>query len=206
MNKYPDLKTAISLWQESLSGILSGSSSEKIPQEYISHTTGVALAALKIADKAGMDKDKAYILGLLHDYGKIQNEKQTGIAHFIFGYDKMMSLRYTDSARICLSHSFPDADFDFTDYTSYSERDLKKAKQELQKTVLDDYDRLIQLCDIFFEANSIVSYKKRIKCIIERYNLSCEQTKNLEKNAARNKEYFDNKCQCDIYRILGIEE
>ena len=34
MNKYPDLKSAISLWQESLTGILSASPSEKIPQEY----------------------------------------------------------------------------------------------------------------------------------------------------------------------------
>ena len=206
MNKYPDLKSAISLWQESLTGILSASPSEKIPQEYISHSTGVALAALKIAEKAGMNKDKAYVLGLLHDYGKIQNEKQSGIAHFIVGYEKMMSLGYTDVARICLSHSFPNADFDFADYTSYSEQDLMKAKQELKKIVLDDYDRLIQLCDIFFEANSIVSYQKRIKCIIKRYNLSQEQTKNLEENASKNKTYFDNRCQCDIYQILGIKE
>lgn len=205
MSTYPDLRKAIYLWQESLSGMLNRSH-DKTPQEYISHTTGVALAAFKIAEKCGLDKDKAYVLGLLHDYGKIYNERETMVPHFIVGYNKMLSLDYTDSARICLSHSFPDVDFDFADYTSYPLDWLKYAKDILKTFVYDDYDRLIQLCDIFFEGNHVVSYQKRITKIRERYNLTVEQTSNLEKGAIRNKIYFDNKCGCDIYKILGIGE
>ena len=204
MSNYPTVSHAINLWQESLSGIVSGTS-EQIQIEYIFHTTGVAEAAYKIAQKCNLDPQKAYILGLLHDYGKIQNEKHTGKAHFIVGYDKMNKEGFSDVANVCLSHSFPSKDFSFSDYTSYNINDLEKVKKILSEREYDDYDRLIQLCDMFFEGMNRVSYQERIDGICKRYNITKEQTKDLEEGARINKEYFDRLCGQDIYKILDIK-
>ena len=205
MMSYPDLKEAIVLWQESLSGVISNSSPQSA-REYIFHTTGIAKAASLIAAKCGLNEKTAYITGLLHDWGKIQKQQVTGKSHFMVGYDKMLSIGFDGVARICLTHSFPDADFDFADYPSYPVVDLQRAKQLISQIKYDDYDRLIQLCDIFFEATSKISYQRRIACIRNRYNLTTEQTAVLERKAAENKKYFDDKCQCDIYKLLQIEE
>ena len=176
MNNYPNIKEAIYLWQESLSGILNHSK-PNIQMEYIYHTTGVAESAYKIAQKCNLDPQKAYVAGLLHDYGKIQNEKQSGLAHFIVGYKKMMEYGFDFLAKICLTHSFPIKDFSFCDYSSYKKEDLIEAKNILSITEYDDYDRLIQLCDIFFEGMNKVTYQERIEGIKKRYNLTDMQIK-----------------------------
>ncbi len=205
MNKFPDIKTAIKLWQESLNGIISWEQ-EKWIKTYIFHSTGIANAAELIASKCNLDTKIAYICGLLHDYGKLQNEKITGKTHFMVGYDKMMQEGWNGVARICLTHSFPIKDFNFKDYISYSETDLKQAKILLANITYNDYDKLIQICDMLFEGCSIVSYQTRLSHIRERYNLTPEQTFYLEQGAKNNKAYFDAKCDCDIYKLLGIRE
>lgn len=206
MTYYPDIKTAIILWQESLAGVNAVVVSQRGAREYIYHTTGVAEAAAKIAVKCGMNEEKAYVLGLLHDWGKIQNEKVSGKSHFMIGYEKMMKEGWNDVAKICLTHSFPNADFDLLDYPSYPTEDLEQAKRLISQIKYDDYDRLIQLCDMLFEGTSVISYQCRIACIRKRYNLTREQTKSLEDKAAENKAYFDKKCGCDIYNLLNIKE
>ena len=203
MSNYPNITQAIILWQESLSGILKYASPQ-IQKEYIFHTTGVAETSYKIAQKCNLNPEKAYALGLLHDYGKIQNEKTSGRAHFIVGYDKMIKEGFSDVARVCISHSFYTKDFDFNDFPSYNIDDLNKVKSVLSKIDYDDYDRLIQLCDMFFEGMNKTSYQKRIEGICQRYKLTKKQTKNLESGAKNNKEYFDNLCGCNIYDLLNI--
>lgn len=205
MTTLPDIKTAISLWQKSLSGNCSWNS-DICCREYIYHTNGVGDAALKIAQNCNMDSNKAYILGLLHDYGKIQNEKTSGISHFIFGYKEMMNFGFDEVARICLTHSFPHKKINFNNYSQYNIKDLEFAQNIISGIEYDDYDRLIQLCDMFFEANKCISYQKRISCIQQRYNLQETQTSELAEGTAQNKLYFDKKCGCDIYNILGIKE
>ena len=172
--------------------------------EYIYHSTGVAQSAYKIALKCGLDTNKAYIAGLLHDYGKIQNEKESGTSHILYGYEKMMEFGYDFIARICLTHSFPIKNFSFNDYTSYCKKDLIKVRDILQTIEYDNYDRLIQLCDMFYEGINTVSYNKRLDGIKKRYNLTDNQIKNLKTGAETNKKYFDNLCGCNIYDILNI--
>ena len=204
MSGYPNISQAITLWQERLSGVLSYSKNN-IEIEYIYHTTNVADAAYRIAQKCNLDTQKAYIAGLLHDYGKIQNEKKSGLAHFIVGYEKMIELGFDFVAKICLSHSFPIKDFSFDDYSSYKIEDLIKVKNILSKVEYDEYDRLIQLCDIFFEGTNKVTYQKRIECIKNRYNLTDKQLKSLTIGAENNKLFFDKLCGCDVYSILNIK-
>ena len=205
MNSYPDIKTAISLWQESIHGNISWNT-DVHSREYIFHTNGVGESALKIAGYCGLDSSKAYVLGLLHDYGKIQNEQQSGIAHFIYGYNAMKARGFDAIARVCITHSFPFNDIKFDDYKQYSIQDLQTAQSIIKNIEYDDYDRLIQLCDMFFEANNIVSYQQRLSCIRQRYNLSPQQTTTLEKGVEQNKAYFDAKCGCDIYKIINVRE
>ena len=205
MTNLPDLKESIRCWQQGLQEMSLWIGGQQL-REYVFHSTGVAEAAATIASKCGMDEERAYICGLLHDFGKRQNEKQTGRAHFIVGYEDMMSRQWSVVARVCLTHSFPDSDFDFRDYTSYKITYLQKAKSIINNFVYDDYDKLIQLCDIFFEATSKISYQQRIACIRKRYNLKPEQTVGLETKAAENKALFDKKCGCDIYKLLNIEK
>ena len=205
MNKSLDIKTAVSIWQESVTEMALWIDSQRL-REYIFHTVGVGECAAKIASRCGLNDEKAYILGLLHDYGKKQNEKQTGKSHFMVGYDQLMSMGWSDAARINLTHSFPEADFDYKDYPSYPIADLYRSKELLSKQAYEDYDRLIQLCDMFFEGTTVISCQKRLKGIRRRYNLKEEQTATLEKKAAENKAYFDAKCGCDIYDLLHIEK
>lgn len=202
MSKLPDIKQMICLWQESLSGVLSYAS-DKIKIDYIYHTTIVAKTASIIAEKSGLDKEKAYALGLLHDYGKIKNEK-LGMPHFLEGYYQMMSLGFPDIAKICLTHSFPIKDFSFKDYTSYNKNFLSQTKELLSKIEFDYYDRLIQFCDIISEGKDLVKYEARLECIRNRYNLTDEQTKNLKVGAEQNKACFDKLCGCDVYTLLKI--
>lgn len=203
MTKLPSVKEAIILWQESISGVILYSS-PKIMLDYIYHTTIVAKAAAKIAEKCNLNVEKAYILGLLHDYGKIQNEKY-GISHFLEGYNRLIKLNYPEVAKICLTHCFPNKNFRSDDYISYKSEDLAKTRNLLSKIEYDEYDRLIQFCDILSEARDIVSYQERLNCIRNRYNLTVEQTKELEEGAKSNKAYFDNLCGCDVYELLNLK-
>lgn len=205
MSNCPDIKKAITLWQESLSGVLNHAR-PNIQMEYIYHTTGVAEAAYKIAQKCNLDAQKAYAAGLLHDYGKIQNEKQTGFSHFLVGYEKMTELGFDFVAKICLTHSFPYKNFSFDEYISYKKEDLIKTKNILSEIEYDDYDRLIQLCDIFYEGMNKVTYQQRIEGIKERYNLSDSHVKSIKEGAEMNKAYFDSVCGCNIYNLLNIKE
>ena len=54
----------------------------------------------------GMDPDKAYILGLLHDIGRRFGVRHLG--HVSDGYSYMVELGYDEAARVCLTHSFQD--------------------------------------------------------------------------------------------------
>ena len=75
------------------------------PGKWGDHSRITAECAGKIAALCeGMDADKAYIVGLLHDIGRKFGVKHFG--HIYDGYKYMMRLGYDEAARICLTHSF----------------------------------------------------------------------------------------------------
>ena len=180
MTTCPDIKTAVRLWVKSID-VMSEWILGQYLREYIYHTETIAENAAKIASRCHLDEQKAYVLGLLHDYGKKTNQKISGKSHFMTGYDELSAMGWSDVARINLA-------------------------ELLKERPFDDYDRLIQLCDMFAEATSTVSYQKRLQRIRERYGLKEEQTAVLERKAAENKAYFDSKCGCDIYDLVRIED
>ena len=202
----PSLQKAKQLWQEGIDFRLKQSHDWLIYKEYVFHTTSVAESAQKIAEKTPyLNPEKAYIVGLLHDYGKKYDENLISRFHAQTGYEELLKLGYNECARICLTHSFPNKNFNNKYYASYRPEWLNWAHQKLDEIEeYDDYDRLIQLCDMFFEGMSKVGFEERFAGIRKRYGLSEEQTVEQEKYTKMNKDYFDELCKKDVYKILNI--
>ena len=117
------------------------------PGPWGKHCLTAAHCAEKIASACGdMDVEKAYILGLLHDIGR-----KFGVRHLGHVYDRyvyMKSLGYDEVAKICLTHSFNNHTIDeYIGKFDVTDEELTIIKTELAKTIYDEYDRLIQLCD-----------------------------------------------------------
>lgn len=70
------------------------------PGPWGDHSRNVAKCAERIAQHCeGMDPDKAYVLGLLHDIGRRFGVKHLG--HVYDGWKYMLELGYDEAARIC---------------------------------------------------------------------------------------------------------
>lgn len=115
-----------------------------------------------------MDAEKAYVLGLLHDIGRKFGVRHLG--HVSDGYRFMMSLGYDEAAKICLTHSFNNHTVDeYIGKLDVSEEEMKMIKAELARTVYDDYDRLIQLCDSLAGAEGVLDIEDRMNDVKKRY-------------------------------------
>ncbi len=172
------------------------------PGPWGNHSRVAAHCAEAIALASGdMDADKAYIVGLLHDIGRKFGGRHMG--HVSDGYSYMMSLGYDEVARICLTHSFNNkttdeyiGNFDTTD------EELKMVQDALEVIVLDEYDRLIQLCDALAGAEGVMNIEDRMLDVKRRYG-SFPQAKwdsNLEL-----KRHFEEKSGKDIYIVVDKE-
>ena len=168
------------------------------------HYQNVGFIALKIAEQAGMDMQKAYILGLLHDYGEYIEKTIPNTFHGTAGYDEMMSKGFDEVARTCLSHSFFNTDFEPKDFPAYDAKQIIRASNLLKQQIFDDYDRLIHLSDLMAPYQKIDTIENRIKMIKEKYHLTEDDAASKIKQAKQLKDYFDKKCQKDVYLILGL--
>ena len=201
---YPDIKTAIKLWEDGIIYRKSKPYGFAIEDEYRFHTKGVASAAQKIAENISyLDPEKAYILGLLHDYGKRISERDENYFHGREGYEQMNKLGFYEVAKICLTHTFFDKNIKYEDM-SYPAEWLNWAKLKLQNIDYDDYDYLICLCDKFFEGLSIVSIEKRAEGIAKRYKTNTHQLTIFIEKSLQLKKYFEEKTGKDIYDLLQI--
>lgn len=170
------------------------------PGSWTKHVENVASAAKIIAEGAGMDGEKAFVFGLLHDIGR-----RTGVAqvrHIIDGYNYAMTKGWDEVARICLTHSFPikdvDADIGQKDITPAQYAFIKKFIEEI---VYDDYDKLIILCDALADANGFCILEKRFIDTTRRYGI-CPFTLDRWNKTYEYKAYFENKIGKSIYTLL----
>ncbi|MCI8584307.1 MAG: HDOD domain-containing protein [Lachnospiraceae bacterium] len=169
------------------------------PGPWGDHSRVAALCAEKIARACpDLDPEKAYILGLLHDIGRKFGVRHLG--HVSDGYTYMMSLGYDEAARICLTHSFHNQTLD--DYIGKfdtTEEELSLIQNRLSAITMDDYDRLIQLCDSLADAGGIVSIEERMEDVRRRYGSYPPEkwNRNLEL-----KRYFEEKTGKDIYLVV----
>jgi hypothetical protein len=176
------------------------------PGPWIEHSEVVALTAKRIAENCpDLDPEIAYILGLLHDIGR--REGWTHILHTLDGYKYLMNQGYDDAAHICLTHSFPISEvstyhgtFDCTD------EDLKFLQDYLNSHPLNDYDKLIQLCDAISLPHGAVLMEKRLVDVVLRHGLP-EWTLRKWKKFFELKDYFDSMTNSNIYRFIpNIEQ
>lgn len=169
------------------------------------HSQLVALNAQKIASSTVyLNSDKAYIMGLLHDCGRLKDERAENTFHGLVGYEFMMSKGYPELAKISLSHCFYEKDFDISTYPQ-SHSHLLKSKQILSILEYDDYDRLLQLCDILNDMGNPCSIEYLFKSIAQRYNVPLSKLEPMIELLKCHKYYFDEKCGQDIYQMLGIK-
>lgn len=171
------------------------------PGPWGNHSRTAAHCAEAIAVRAEMNAEKAYALGLLHDIGRKFGKRHLG--HVSDGYSYMMSLGYDDVARICLTHSFHDKDISkYIGNFDTTEDETKLITDGLKNLVMDDYDRLIQLCDSISGAEGVMDQIDRMTDVKNRYG-----DYNQEKWDAniRLREYFERKMGEDLYVAVDKE-
>ncbi len=170
------------------------------PGPWVDHSRVVAHCAETIARAAGLDPEKAYVLGLLHDIGRRYGRDH--LTHIYKGCRYMLELGYPAVARICITHSFNNQNIleEVIDTPKSPERDYVEA--QLMAAPFDDYDRLIQLCDSIGMAEGIAPIEVRMSDVRSRYP-RFPQPK-WDKNLAL-KAYFEAKCGANIYQVLGVE-
>lgn len=168
------------------------------PGPWGKHSLTAAHCAEKIAAACGdIDEEKAYVLGLLHDIGRKFGVRHLG--HVSDGYRFMMSLGYDEAAKICLTHSFNNHTVDeYIGKLDVSEEEMEMIKAELARTVYDDYDRLIQLCDSLAGAEGVLDIEDRMNDVKKRYGFYPQDK--WDSNM-RLKRYFEKKMKKDIYLV-----
>ena len=169
------------------------------PGPWGNHSRVVAHCAEKIALECDdLDSNKAYILGLLHDIGRKFGVRHLG--HVSDGYSYMMSLGYNEVAKICLTHSFSNLTTDeYIGNFDTMEDELKLIQEALKSSTMDEYDRLIQLCDALAGAEGVLDIEERMRDVKCRYG-SYPQAK-WDSNLAL-KEHFEAKMGKDIYEVV----
>lgn len=145
-----------------------------------------------------MDSNKTYILGLLHDIGRKFGVRHMG--HVSDGYSYMMSLGYDEVAQICLTHSFNNQTTDeYIGKFDTTDTELKMIQDALKSVVIDEYDRLIQLCDSLAGTEGVLDIEERMRDVKRRYG-SYPQAK-WNYNLAL-KKHFEEKMGKDIYTVV----
>jgi hypothetical protein len=171
------------------------------PGPWEQHSLVTADNARRIAEKVpGMDPDKAYLMGLLHDIGR--REGVTGMLHVIDGYDYMMQLGEPEIAVICLTHSFASQNVEHFEGKHDCTAEQKTFIRDfVENRVYDDYDKLIQLCDAISLPEGACIMEKRFVDVALRHGVR-EYTTTRWRAYMDLKKYFDSLCGCDIYTLL----
>lgn len=173
----------------------------KIIFEHAIHVFNVAKIAENIAKHSNgkLDSDTAYSLGLIHDIGRIKDETITKVPHGVEGFNYLIDQGYPDIAPICLTHGFINKDIKQSDYPTYSPQLFKQVKNYLDNLEYNDYDRIVQLADLFSRGKEIMSIHQRLE-----KNKSFYHIENLsyEKQAYQLRDYINSKYNIDVEQIV----
>ena len=180
--------------------LLLAEAEQRNPGPWGNHSRTVAHCAEMIAARAGMDAEKAYALGLLHDIGRRFSSRHLG--HVSDGYSYMMSLGYGEAARICLTHSFNGQKIEgYIGNFDTTAEETALIRDRLREAVFDDYDRLIQLCDAISGAEGVMDIEERMGDVKQRYGSYDPEKWNT--NLAL-KAYFEQKAGGDLYEVVDM--
>lgn len=172
----------------------------KNPGPWQQHSETAARAAERIAARCGMDADKAYVLGLLHDIGRYEGVR--GLHHVIAGCELMQEKGFGGVARVCLNHSFPEPDSTtFNGKRDCTPEEIEFLDESLAEMEYDDYDRLIQLCDALATAEGVTPIEPRLLDVAIRHGVG-NRYQEKWRGFLGLKKYFDEKCGCNIYGLF----
>lgn len=169
--------------------------------EHAVHVFNVAKIAEKIAEHSGgkLDPDTAYSLGLLHDIGRIKDETVTKVPHGVEGFNYLAEHGYPDLAPICLTHGFISKDIKQSDYPTYHPKLLKQVKDYLSDLDYNDYDRVIQLADLFSRGKEILSINQRLEKNKKFYHI---ENLSYEQEAYDLRDYINNKYGINVEQMV----
>ena len=168
------------------------------PGPWGNHSRIAAHCAEAIAQRCGMNAEKAYVLGLLHDIGRKFGKRHLG--HVSDGYSYMMSLGYDEAARVCLTHSFNEQKIEkYVGKFDTTEEETKMIVDELAALEMDDYDRLIMACDAIAGSEGVMDMIDRMTDVKNRYGFydPGKWDSNLKL-----KVYFEEKMGMDLYAAV----
>ena len=167
---------------------------------WIDHSYNVARLAERIADEAGMNSEKAYVLGLIHDIGRRNGNMEA--RHALEGFYFLEDMGYEEGARICMTHTFQYKDVEgIYDNWDCSSKEKQFITDYLIGIVYDDYDKLIQLCDALSLANGYCYAEKKMVSSIIKFGFK-DTTISKWKAILELKEYFDKKINGNIYELF----
>lgn len=171
------------------------------PGAWVAHDITAGNCAKIIASKCKyLDADIAYVLGLLHDIGRRFGVMD--MRHIWCGYKFMLENEFDDSARICLTHSFPYKNINaYNGKNDCNSDESTFIKNFLNNIEYNDYDKLIQLCDAISFPSGPTYIEKRLVDVVLRRGFN-ELTIPKWKEFLFLKEYFDKKTGTDIYDLL----
>ncbi len=205
---YPDAKEA----QEFFEYVIKERNSSPCPflpqweKTYREHCNKVAQNACKIAQQTkDMNPELCYVMGLLHDCGRIKDEKAENRHHGWVGHQLMISKGWDDVARICITHNFYEKEFDIKNYPIIND-DVIACQKFLSQIKFNDYDYLMQLTDVLNDMGTDCTIEYRFASLAKRYPINKIQMEHFSNIIESRRSYFNFKCGCDIYNLLGIKE
>lgn len=186
---------------------LNDTEATRLAMRLYNHCIVVGNIAEKVAKEVGLDFEKAYIFGLLHDIGRFNPAR----FHGIVGYEIAIENNSPELAKICISHVFAknkkirENEFPQNDSKIV---DMKKTEELLSNIEYDDYDLLIRMCDFMSTGDTLFPSKieDRLLDIKSRYGGNDKDFLELQNELNGIKNYFDKKLGCNLYELLEIKD
>lgn len=133
-------------------------------ERWIKHSICVGESAGKIAEKLGLDVEKAKTLGFIHDIGKAIGEFSE---HIINGYQYLLDLGYDEEyANICLTHSYLNNDVFCT--AGGVPEDIPFRTEFIKNHSYTIYEKIINLCDLMCTDVNMTLEKRLIDIMVRR--------------------------------------
>lgn len=168
------------------------------------HVFGVAEVSQLIAQKTtNLNPERAYVFGLLHDAGRIQEQFEHRF-HGLLGYE-ILKDQDAEAARASMLHMFSHNKIPPFEKVSNmffeNKEDYTAVKLFAETHPINDYDRLIQLADGLVNSQGIVTLEQRAVEFAKRHHVPILVEVINEKKEL--KRYFDEKIGENIYNLLN---
>lgn len=170
------------------------------PGPWKAHSLNAARAAEAIASACGLDAERAWILGALHDIGRYEGVR--AMHHIVAGYHLLMQKDDPAAARICMTHSFPGGDpLSYLGKWDVTDEERAFIIDFIAHCEMDDYDRLIQLCDALSLPEGICLIEKRLVSVAIRHGVT-PQTPEKWRATLAIREDFERRMGASVYSLF----